>query len=325
MISDVILLGRKVILQEARALDAFGNSLGISFEQTCDAILACRGTVLVTGMGKSGLVARKWASTFSSTGTRAYFVNPAEAPHGDLGVLRPEDLLVALSFSGETEELSFVLKHARENHVNIIGITGNTKSRLAQASNIIISVQVPEEACPLGLAPTTSTTLMMALGDGIAITLMQKRGFTERDFARLHPGGALGRRLWLTVENLMHSGESLPVVSLQDSMENVLLEMTRKCLGLAVVVDEGEIAGVITDGDLRRFFQSNRPLGQDYRVTASALMTKNPKTILRDALAVEAREMMEKKSILQLLVVDSKIKKLIGVVHLHDLLRAKVL
>jgi len=320
MNSDWLLIGRRVIEKEAKALGALVDQMDESFVRACELIFACRGTVLLTGIGKSGIVARKWASTFSSTGTKSYFVSPAEAPHGDMGVIRPEDILVALSYSGETEELGHVLRHARESAIKIVGVTGNPKSSLARQTDVVLSVYLSEEACPLGLAPTTSTTLMMALGDALAVTLMQMRGFTERDFARLHPGGSLGRRLWLRVEELMHQGEEIPVVRLSDKLDGVLVEMTRKCLGFTVVMDADNIAGVITDGDLRRHFQRK---GVAAGTNAADLMTHQPKTILREALAFEAREKMEKDSIQQLIVVD-KDGKLVGALHLHDLLRRKV-
>jgi arabinose-5-phosphate isomerase len=229
-------------------------------------------------------------------------------------------LLIALSFSGETEELGYVLQHAKENQIPIIGVTGNPQSSLAKQTQPVLSVHVPEEACPLGLAPTTSTTLMMAMGDALAVTLMQMRGFTETDFARLHPGGSLGKRLWLRVERLMHEGDAIPKVLANDSLEKVLVEMTQKRLGLAVVMQAETILGLITDGDLRRYFQKQ---GINKNAIASDLMTKTPVQISPKALAVEAREVMEKKSIQHLLVTDQN--RLVGVIHMQDLLRAKVL
>jgi arabinose-5-phosphate isomerase len=321
MNSDLLIVGRRAIAQEAQALAGLVDRLDESFVNACELIFRCQGTVLLTGMGKSGLVARKWASTFASTGTHAYFINPAEAPHGDLGILRKGDLVVALSYSGETDELGYVLRHAREEGVETIGVTGNPKSSLARQSSLMLSVELSEEACPLGLAPTTSTTVMMALGDALAVTLMQLRGFTENDFARLHPGGALGRKLWLRVEAMMHTGPQLPLVSSDSRLEEVLVEMTRKRLGLAIVGEGKKVAGVITDGDLRRYFQSH---GMRAETTASDLMTRHPKAISAQALAVEARELMEKNSIQQLLVLDGA-GTLLGVIHLQDLLHAKVL
>jgi len=320
MSADLLAIGRTTIEKEAQALAALVTALDDNFVRACQLIFNGKGTVLLTGMGKSGLVARKWASSFCSTGTRAYFINPAEAPHGDLGIMRPNDLLIALSFSGETEELGFILRHAKETGIPSIGVTGNPKSSLARQSSVILSLELSREACPLGLAPTTSTTLMMALGDALAVTLMEMRGFTENDFARLHPGGSLGRRLWLRVESLMHAGDAIPLVNPTDPLEKVLVEMTRKRLGLAVVMTGDAIAGVVTDGDLRRYFQKR---GLEKGATASELMTRTPKTISPKALVVEAREVMETHSIHQLLVVANG--KLAGVIHLQDLLHAKAL
>ncbi len=321
MNSDLLLIGRRAIEKEAAALAAFGPTLDESFVKACELVFACKGTILMTGMGKSGLVARKWAATLASTGTKAYFINPAEAPHGDLGILHSDDLLIALSYSGETEELGYVLRHAKELGVPTIGVTANATSSLARQTSLLLSVHVSEEACPLGLAPTTSTTLMMALGDAIAVTLIQMRGFTEKDFARLHPGGSLGRKLWLRVETLMHAGQGLPKVAPTEKLANVLMEITQKRLGLAVVMDQEKIQGIITDGDLRRYFQRTAVSAESI---ATDLMTTNPKTISSKALAVEAREVMENNKIHQLLVVDAG-GLLVGVVHLQDLLRAKVL
>lgn len=318
---DLILLGRRTIEKEAQALASLVGTLDESFARACKLIYGCQGTVLLSGMGKSGLVARKWAATFSGTGTKAYFLNPAEASHGDLGLLRKDDVLIALSMSGETEELGYVLRHARECGVPSIGVTGNQESSLARQSTVTLSVYLSEEACPLGLAPTTSTTLMMALGDALAVTLMQMRGFTETEFARLHPGGSLGRRLWLRVSELMHGGEKIPRVPAEADFHQVLMEMTRKRLGLAVVTSGDQVLGVITDGDLRRYFQKNEVGG---KVTAQDLMTGNPKRIPTTTLAVEARELMEKHSIHHLLVVDEH-DALAGILHQDDLMRAKVL
>jgi arabinose-5-phosphate isomerase len=319
--NDLVLLGRRTIEKEAHALSAFVDTLDESFARACDLIYGCQGTVLLSGMGKSGLVARKWAATFSGTGTKAYFVNPAEASHGDLGLVRPEDVLIALSYSGETEELSYVLRHAQDCRVPRIAVTGRRLSSVARQAEVVLSVELSEEACPLNLAPTTSTTLMMALGDALAITLMQMRGFTEQDFARLHPGGSLGRRLWLRVEELMHGGPAIPRVAPGAVLEEVLVEMTRKCLGLAVVMDDARILGVITDGDLRRCFQKNKVSSLS---RAEELMTGSPKTIPSRALAVEAGAIMEKTSINHLLVLDDR-EELAGILHLQDLLRAKVI
>jgi arabinose-5-phosphate isomerase len=323
-IDDLILMGRNTIRKEAQALASLVDTLDESFARASQLLFGCQGTVLLSGMGKSGLVARKWAATFSGTGTKAYFLNPAEASHGDLGLIRPGDVLVVLSFSGETEELAYVLRHARDCGVPSIAVTGNRESSLARGATVTLSVHLSEEACPLGLAPTTSTTLMMALGDALAVTLMQMRGFTEADFARLHPGGSIGRRLWLRVGELMHVGDKIPLVPARADFKTVLMEMTRKCLGLAVVTEGGDgpgaIVGVITDGDLRRYLQRNE-IGEP--TTARDLMTGNPKTVRAQTLAVEARELMERHSIHHLLVLDDS-DRLVGVLHQDDLMRAKM-
>jgi arabinose-5-phosphate isomerase len=318
---DLVAIGRETIRREAQALAALVDSIDDSFSRAARLLFECRGTVILTGMGKSGLVARKWAATFASTGTKAYFLDAAEASHGDLGLVHPDDVLVALSMSGETEELGVVLRHARETGVRAVGVTGNRSSSLARQTEVLLCVLPSAEACPLGLAPTTSTTLMMAIGDALAAALMTLRGFTERDFARLHPGGTLGRRLWLRVAELMHSGTALPLVKPDDPLEHLLLEMTRKRLGLAVVMDGTAVAGVITDGDLRRHFQR---AAVDRGSHARDLMTRDPKRIPSGALAIEAREAMERFKIQQLLVVDES-DRLVGVVHFQDLLRAKVM
>lgn len=321
MENDLVLIGRNTLRKEAEALSAYVSTLDTNFSKACEMIYSCQGTVILTGMGKSGLVARKWFSTFLSTGTKSYFINPAEASHGDLGIIRPGDILIALSYSGETAELSYVLRHAREIGIPIIAVTGNVLSSLSKQANLTLSVYLSEEACPLGLAPTTSTTLMMALGDAVATVQMKMRGFTEKDFGRLHPGGSLGRKLWLRVNELMHKEDALPIVSPDSSLENVLMEMTKKRLGITAVVENSKVVGIITDGDLRRYFQKNK-LGKDAK--AVDLMSKNPKTIDAKALAVEAREMMEQNRIHHLIIQDSN-QKLLGVLHLDDLLKNKVL
>jgi len=319
--NDIILIGRKALEREAQALSQYVNTLNESFSLACQKILKCEGTVLLTGMGKSGLVARKWASTFASTGTKAYFINPAEASHGDLGIMHSQDLLIALSFSGETEELGAILRYAKELEMVRIGVSGNAQSSLSQQCDVNLSVVISQEVCPLNLAPTTSTTLMMALGDAIAVTLMQMRGFTEKDFARLHPGGSLGRKLWLKVRDVMHGESALPKVSPNDSWNQVLMTMTEKRLGLAIVVQDDEVLGVITDGDLRRFLQSGKKVEAS---KAQDLMTRTPKFIHEDSLVVDARELVENNSIQQLLVKNNS-GTLTGVVHVYDLLKKKVL
>jgi arabinose-5-phosphate isomerase len=324
--SDWLLSARKTLQKEIQAIADLEKRLAGDFSEACEKILSCKGTVVLTGMGKSGLIARKWMATFSSTGTTSYFLNPAEASHGDLGILRPGDLLIALSFSGETEELANVIRYARETETFVIGVTGKPQSSLARECNLMLSVAIDEEACPLNLAPTASTICMMALGDALAVALMERRGFTEKDFARLHPGGSLGRRLWLRAQELMHKGDDLPIVSPSTPFTEVLMEMTRKRLGLAIVMDGRQVLGIVTDGDVRRHMQATSGKGS----TAREMMTGSPKTIGASALAMEARELMEKNSIQHLLVyTDAEANAeepatLLGVVHLQDLLKAKV-
>jgi arabinose-5-phosphate isomerase len=320
MENEFIHSARKTIRQEAEALHSFASGMDLNFAKACETILGCQGTVVLTGMGKSGLVARKWASTFISTGTRSYFLNPAEASHGDLGILQSDDVLIVLSSSGETDEIRPVLNYAAEKKIACIAVTQNGESALGRSCSVLLCVSVKEEACPLGLAPTTSTTLMMALGDALAVALMEKRGFSEKEFARLHPGGALGRRLWLRVSQLMHTGDKIPLVDKSASLKEVLLEMTQKCLGLAVIQERGRAWGIITDGDLRRAFQSR---GMDETMRAEDLANREPKSIAQSALAVEAAKWMAASSIQQLLV-ESESGELVGVVHLYDLLQAKV-
>ncbi len=326
MVSDWLLSARRTLQKEIASIGEMEKRLGNDFATACEKILSCQGTVVLTGMGKSGLIARKWMATFSSTGTTSYFLNPAEAAHGDLGILRAGDLLIALSFSGETEELANVIRYARETQTFVIGVTGNSTSSLAKESNLVLSVAISEEACPLNLAPTASTICMMALGDALAVALMERREFTEKDFARLHPGGSLGRRLWLRVKELMHREEALPLVAPETPFTEVLMEMTRKRLGLAIVSEHGQVLGIVTDGDVRRHFQH---LSADsVKSKARDMMTTNPKSIGESALAVDAREVMEKNRIQHLLVYSESTPadapRLLGVVHLQDLLRAKV-
>lgn len=325
-VSDWLLSARRTLQKEIASISEMEKRLGDDFATACEKILVCQGTVVLTGMGKSGLIGRKWMATFSSTGTTSYFLNPAEAAHGDLGILRPGDLLIALSFSGETEELANVIRYARETETFVIGVTGNPTSSLAKESNLVLSVAISQEACPLNLAPTASTICMMALGDALAVALMERKEFTEKDFARLHPGGSLGRRLWLRAKELMHKGDALPLVSPETPFTEVLMEMTRKRLGLAIVSDAGKILGIVTDGDIRRHFQSLST--NSVNSSAKDMMTVNPKSIGESALAVDAREVMEANRIQHLLVYSepkgAETATLLGVVHLQDLLRAKV-
>lgn len=312
---------RKVLEIEARALGELLSRLDERFVRAVEILFNCRGRVVVTGMGKSGIVGQKISATFSSTGTPSFFLHPAEAIHGDLGRLVADDVVVALSYSGETEELLRLLDTLKRLAIPLITLTGGMNSTLAQASDVVIDVGISEEACPLGLAPTASTTAMLAMGDALAMALLEKRGFKEEDYAALHPGGGLGVKL-RRVENVMHSGDSIPRVGVQTAIPDVIYEMSKKGLGLTAVVEGGDrLVGFISDGDLRRFFQreGNHALG----MTAADCMTRTPTTIARSELATKALNLMEARKITALLVVDAA-GKLEGVVHIHDLWRTEM-
>jgi len=307
---------RKVLEIEARTLGELVDRLDQGFVRAVDMLMACQGRVVVTGMGKSGLVGQKISATFSSTGTPSYFLHPAEALHGDLGRLVRHDVVLALSYSGETEELLRLLDTVKRLAIPLITLTGNRASTLAQASDVVIDVGIRQEACPLGLAPTASTTAMLAMGDALAMAVLEKRGFNEEDYAALHPGGGLGVKL-RRVENVMHTGDQIPRVRLPTAMPDVIYEMSKKGLGHTAVVDDGQrLVGIISDGDLRRFLQreGNRALS----LTAADCMTRTPVTVGRHELATKALNLMEARKITSLLVVDSE-GKLEGVVHIHDL------
>ena len=313
---------RAVIATEASAIEALGPRIGAEFVETCRLILGCKGRVVVSGMGKSGHVARKIAATLASTGTPAFFVHPGEASHGDLGMILPQDVVLALSYSGETDELLVILPVIKRQGIPLVVITGNPRSSLAGLADICLDGSISCEACPLGLAPTTSTTVALVLGDALAIALLEARGFTSDDFARSHPAGALGRRLLLRISDVMHKGADIPRVAPQASLTSALMEMTRKHLGMTAVVDSDDhLLGVFTDGDLRRALDDD---GVDLRgVTVAELMTRGPKTISADKLAAEAAQLMERHQIHALLVVDDA-QRVVGALNIHDLLRARV-
>ncbi|HEV2492441.1 MAG TPA: KpsF/GutQ family sugar-phosphate isomerase [Terriglobia bacterium] len=308
---------RKVLEIEAHALAELVGRLDERFVRAVDTLFACKGRVVVTGMGKSGLIGQKISATLSSTGTPSFFLHPAEALHGDLGSLVRNDVLVALSYSGETEELLRLLDTVKRLGIPLITLTGSPASTLGQSSDVVIDVGIREEACPLGLAPTASTTAMLAMGDALAIALLERRGFTEDDYAALHPAGRLGVKL-RRVEHLMHTGDSLPSVRPATPLADVIYEISRKGLGHAAVVEDGNnrLVGIISDGDLRRFFQKqgNRALS----LTAADCMSPKPVTIARQELATRALNLMETRKITSLMVVDAE-GRLEGVLHLHDL------
>ncbi|HET7299964.1 MAG TPA: KpsF/GutQ family sugar-phosphate isomerase [Oleiagrimonas sp.] len=313
---------RTVIAIEAAAICSLEPRIDGAFSEACLRILDCNGRVVVSGMGKSGHIARKVAATLASTGTPAFFVHPGEASHGDLGMIQPQDIVLALSNSGETDELLFILPVIKRQGIPLIAMTGNPQSSLARQADIHLDVSVPAEACPLGLAPTASTTAALVMGDALAIALLEARGFTSNDFARSHPAGSLGRRLLLHISDIMHTGEGIPVVPVSASMSDALMEVTHKRLGLTAVVDDDQrLVGVFTDGDLRRAIDDS-----DVDLRASSvhdIMSRNPKTITADKLASEAAQIMEKHQIHALLVVDAD-RHVVGALNIHDLLRARV-
>jgi len=309
-------LARKVLQIEARALSDLVERLDDRFNQAVDTLLACRGRVVVAGMGKSGLIGQKISATLSSTGTPSFFLHPAEALHGDLGRLVAGDVLMALTYSGETEELVRLLETVKRLSIPLITLTGNKGSTLALASDVVLDAGISREACPLGLAPTASTTAMLALGDALAMALLERRGFSEEDYATLHPGGGIGVRL-RRVENVMHTGDAIPRVRPETPMPQVIYEMSRKGLGLTTVVDEGgRLCGFISDGDLRRFLECEG--GRALERQASDCMTRSPVTISPKELATQALSLMEGRHITSLPVVEGD-GILSGVVHIHDL------
>jgi arabinose-5-phosphate isomerase len=314
-------LAREVLETEASAVSALAARLDGAFTAACQLMLECRGRVVVTGMGKSGHVANKIAATLASTGTPAFFVHPGEASHGDLGMIIGDDLVLALSNSGETSELVTILPLIKRLGVKLIAFTGKPDSTLARTADVHLDVSVAREACPLNLAPTASTTAALAMGDALAVALLHARGFTEEDFARSHPGGSLGRRLLLRVEDVMHKGERIPSVALGTNLSQALMEMTRKGLGMTAIVDaKGKVAGIFTDGDLRRTLDKQVDV---HKARIDEVMTRDCTTVAADMLAGEALHIMESRKFNGLLVVD-KDKKLVGALNMHDLLRAGI-
>lgn len=315
-------LARDTFDIEARALTGLKARQGQEFAQAVQAMLACRGRVIVMGMGKSGHVGRKIAATLASTGTPAFFVHPAEASHGDLGMVTPGDVVLAISNSGEVDELTAILPAVKRVGVTLVAMTGRAESTLARHADITLSSAVDEEACPLKLAPTASTTAQMALGDALAVALLDARGFREEDFARSHPGGALGRKLLTHVRDLMRTGDALPQVGPDTPFTEMMREMSGKGLGAAAITGaDGRVLGIFTDGDLRRCIER----GTDLRgLTAGEVMFKNPRSVRPEALAVDAADLMEEARITLVLVVDAE-HKLVGALNFNDLMRAKVI
>ncbi len=319
---EIIEEGKRVVKIELEAVEALLDRIDENFAKAVDILFECRGRVVFTGMGKSGIIARKIASTMASTGTPSFFLHPAEGVHGDLGMLTRQDVVVAISNSGTTKEVLEVIPVVKRLGLKLIAMTGNKDSELAKRADVVLDVSVKREACPLGLAPTASTTAALVMGDALAMALLKKRGFKKEDFAVVHPAGSLGKRLLLRVEDLMHVGSEVPVVHPDTPMKDAVIEISEKRLGMTTVVDDkGRLVGVITDGDLRRLIERLGKAMFDAR--AKDVMTRNPKVISRDALAVKALNIMEKYSITSLVVVDEE-NRVEGVIHLHDLLKSGI-
>jgi arabinose-5-phosphate isomerase len=319
---DLIALAQRVLEIEARAISDLLPKIGSEFVEACNLCLQCHGRVIVTGMGKSGHIASKLAATLASTGTPAFFVHPGEASHGDLGMITPKDLVIAVSYSGETAEIITILPLLKRLGLPLISMTGALESTLGKAATVALDAGVEEEACPLNLAPTASTTAALAMGDALAVALLQSRGFTVEDFARSHPGGALGKRLLLRVEDLMHTGDQIPRVNADTGVAEGLLEMTRKGLGMtAVVAADGRLDGIFTDGDLRRALDNNLDV---HNTLMRDVMTTECQTVQPTQLAAEAVRIMELQKINALVVVDEN-DLLVGALNVHDFFRAGVI
>lgn len=317
----LIQLGKAVIDTETEAIAALNSRIDDNFVNACKFILSCEGRTVVIGMGKSGHIGSKIAATLASTGTPAFFVHPGEASHGDLGMITAKDVVICLSNSGETDEITNILPLIKRLQVPLISMTGNADSTLATTANVNLNVSVDKEACPLGLAPTSSTTAALVMGDALAVALLETRGFSADDFALAHPGGSLGRRLLLHVNDIMHTGDELPKVYADTLLKDALLEMTNKGLGVTAIVDDAEkVIGIYTDGDLRRTLDKNVDMNSS---TVADFMTQGCKTISANALAASALAVMEENKINALLVVDEQ-QTLCGVLNMHDLLKARV-
>lgn len=312
--------GKDVLNIEREGLTQLDQYINADFTRACELMFYCTGKVVVMGMGKSGHIGRKMAATFASTGTPSFFVHPGEASHGDLGMISSQDVVIAISYSGESSEILALIPVLKRLQVPLICITANPESAMGRAATIHLSIKVPYEACPLGLAPTTSTTATLVMGDALAVALLKARGFTAEDFALSHPGGALGRKLLLRVSDIMHSGDEIPHVSKRATLRDALLEITRKKLGMTVICDDlMKIEGIFTDGDLRRIFDTNANLNE---LMIADVMTPGGVQVRPEILAVEALNLMQSRHITSVLVADGD--QLLGVLHMHDLLRAGV-
>lgn len=315
---EIIEYGKKVIRIEGESVLALAELLDDNFVRTCEKIFNSKGRVVFTGMGKSGLIARKIVATLNSTGTASIFMHPTDALHGDLGMVRKEDVVIIISKSGSTEELINLVFMLKRMNISIIAMVGNPDSKIAKEADFVLNVSVKEEACPYDLAPTASTTVALAMGDAIAIALLEMRGFTSEDFAMLHPAGSLGKRLSLKISEIMYKDSDVPIVKFNTSLKDTILEMTSKRLGMTCVVDDdGRLTGIVTDGDLRRLLEKKTEINN---ILAKDIMTKNPKTIRDFYLASFALQRMENYKITSLIIIDDK-NKPIGIVHLHDLVK----
>lgn len=315
-------IGKQVISTELQAISELSERIDDTFVAACNLLLNCQGHIIVTGIGKSGHIGRKIAATFASTGSPAFFVHPGEASHGDLGMITKNNILIAISKSGNTAEILTILPILQRRKIPLICLTGNIKSSLAQQATVHLDISVVKEACPLGLAPTASTTAALVMGDALAITLLELRGFNQHDFALSHPGGILGKRLLLRIDDIMHIDKAIPKVQEKTLLRDALVEMTTKKLGMTAVVDDNEqLVGIFTDGDLRRTVDQNFNINA---VTVGHVMTKNCKTILAGTLAIDALKLMEQHEITSL-IVKNKQGNMVGIIHMHDILRTGIM
>ena len=314
--------GKRVLAIEAKAIEELIGRIDRRFAEAVDILHGSKGRVVVTGMGKSGLIGKKISATFASTGTPSFFLHPAEGIHGDIGMVMREDAVLMISNSGETGEIIALLPPFKRMNLRMICLTGRPQSTLAKNSDVVLDVSVKEEACPMNLVPTASTTVALAMGDALAVALLEKRGFKEEDFALFHPGGTIGRRLLLTVDEMMHTGSDIPMVDEESNMKDVICVITSKKLGVTTVVDKDKrLAGIITDGDLRRLLERDTGMDMDIlKLRAKEVMTRNPKVLHKGALAVSAVQIMETYSITSLVILDND-RTVSGIIHLHDLLK----
>tara|TARA_B100000315_G_scaffold2440_1_gene2279 strand:- start:39294 stop:40256 length:963 start_codon:yes stop_codon:yes gene_type:complete len=318
----VIEKAKQVLKIESEAIQALINRIDDTFVKTVDLLDKCKGRVVITGIGKSGIIGKKISATLASIGVPSIFLHAADGIHGDLGMITSNDMVIAISNSGESEEILNLLPAIKRFNVTLVSMTGNVNSTLAKKSNIVLNVSVTEEACPMGLVPTASTTATMAMGDALAMALLDKRGFKEQDFAVLHPGGSLGKKLLTQVDDLMHSGSNIPTINKDAPLKDVIMEISSKKLGMAIVVDQDDkVLGIITDGDLRRLMEKKEK--DIFETTAEEMMSANPKTIEKNALAARALQIMEKHSITSLIITNGS-KGPTGIIHLHDILKAGV-